>query len=117
MLIRRRAVRVPAVAATPPTIWSSAHCDLAVALARSCASATASCQEASPCSAAGSGAEGVLNPASEKMREDLWCWKPLRIHEFGPRRVPSPRPLGHETLERHGRPLQSATQRQPHATI
>ena len=64
--------RVPAVAAAPPTISSSAHCDLAVALARSCASATASCQEASPCSAAGSGAEGAeLSPASEKMREDL----------------------------------------------
>jgi hypothetical protein len=52
-------------------IWSSAHCDLAVALARSCASATVSCHEASPCSAAGFGAEGVLSPASEKMREDL----------------------------------------------
>ena len=70
-------LRVPAVAAPPPTISSSAPCDLAVALARSCASATASCQEASPCSAAGAGAEGAgLSPASEKMREDLasaWC--------------------------------------------
>ena len=28
--------RAPAVEAAPPTICSSAHCDLAVALARSC---------------------------------------------------------------------------------
>ena len=42
-------------------------------MARSCAIATASCHAASevPCSAAGAGAEGVLSPASEKMRDDL----------------------------------------------
>ena len=83
-------LREPAVAAPPPTISSSAPCDLAVALARSCASATASCQEASPCSAAGAGAEGAgLSPASEKMREDLalvWCGIASQIHELARQR-------------------------------
>jgi hypothetical protein len=84
-------------------IWSSAHCDLAVALARSCASATASCQEASPSSAAGFGAEGVLSPASEKMREDLGV-ETSQNPQSGPRRCPrAVASRQNRALERHGR--------------